>query len=274
MRLSEFSKQINENVISDIIGRATGALASATGFDEFQSNRILKQEIRRVVDEWNKYYRGLPTSLRQNLTLDDIVDFFSGVGYGKSGPDIIRQRISSTQQQPTQQQPPLDSGDTVSYTTPSGVEKEATVVDVSDDEIRFQSDDGSRFRVRIEDMSDYNIVKTATSVSEAKTSPKDSDTANVVKDMKNIISLAVSKAVNDDPRLWANVVRYHRGAGKSDDTGREKSTTQRSLSNQQISALRPISRKLDQADDRKFSDLGLSDEEVTTLRNFLKDQAR
>jgi hypothetical protein len=270
MRLFEFSN--NKTIKEGVISRAVSAISSAVGYDEVASNRILKREIQRVVDKWNDYYRGLPTNLKQNMTMREIEKFFNDVGYGKSGPDIIRQQILPQTAQT--QTPSFKKGDIVSYTTPSGVEETATVVDTSGDgenlNISMQREDGIAFNVGQRTVGQYK--KVGSTVVEARAAPSDKDVLAVVQNMKRIIPLAITSAIDQNPQLWTRIAEYHSGKS-SGEKSRQSGESQPTVSNRDKARIAPIARKLQRVDDRQIAELGLSNDEVEFLKQFLKNQA-
>lgn len=269
MRLSEFT--LTE---AGIISKAINAIASATGLDEVTSNQLLKKEIRRVVGEWNDYYGGLPSQLRQNLTMQDIQKFFNDVGYGRSGPQVIQQQVRTTNTTPTPETT-FSKGDIVSYKTASGVEKQATIVDVSGDEdnqfFRMKGEDGT-FGVKSTQIDQYELVKKGETVTE-KTEPSDQTVSNVVKNMKKIIPLAVTKAIEEKPELWTQIAQYHNTGGSS-SVSTSQSGQSSNMSNREKAQLLPIAQKLQRVDNRELSSIGLNDEQATFLKQFLANQAR
>lgn len=273
MRLSEFSNK-QDITEANILSRAVQSIVSATGLDTVMSDRLLKKEIQRVVDEWQNYYSGLPTNLRQNLTMDQIQDFFNSVGYGRSGAEIVGKMITEPQ---TQSEPTLGAGDIVSYTLPNGTENTATIVDISGsgDNIRLslEAEDGTRYVADKDRIEQYNVRKVGSDVTEAKANPKDETVLAVVQRMKNIIPTIVTTAIEKNPKIWTNIANYHskKSDGQRSSVGQSSSET---VSRQERSVIQPIARKLSRLDDRDFGNLGLNDEEIDVLKKFLQNQAR
>lgn len=273
MRLFEFSQKHNITE-ANILSRAVQSIVSATGLDTVMSDRLLKKEIQRVTDEWQNYYSDLPTNLRQNLTMDEIQDFFNSVGYGRSGAEIVQQMIIEPQ---TQSEPTLGAGDIVSYTLPNGTENTATVVDVSGsgDNIRlgFETEDGKQFFLDKEEIQQSNLKKIGTDVTEAKVNPKDETVLAVVQRMKDIIPTIVTTAIEKNPKIWTNIANYHskKSDGQRSSVGQSSSET---VSRQERSVIQPIAQKLSRLDDRDFGNLGLNDEEIDILKQFFQNQAR